>query len=157
VSTRTHRTRRRGQALVEAALVIPLLLLLALGVVGIGRLVQARMALDAITREAVRAAVLSPMPRQGEDDDDAWRDARSAGEARAVTVARGYGLDPEVSLTRDRRFMPGEWVHGQAEVRVNVINLPFQSREYDDNPRGPMVQLTSSHWERIDPYRSRLP
>src|SRR5207249_11812615 len=58
--------RSRGQALVETALVIPMLLLLALGVVGVGRVVQAQLAVSAAAREAARAGALADDSRSEE-------------------------------------------------------------------------------------------
>ena len=46
------RRGERGQALIEVALVIPVLLLLAVGVVGAGRLVHAQMGVAGVVREA---------------------------------------------------------------------------------------------------------
>ena len=48
------RNGERGQALVEAALVIPVLLLVAFGVVMAGRISHAKVAVQAIAREASR-------------------------------------------------------------------------------------------------------
>src|SRR3712207_4368354 len=82
VDRRRPRTWRRpaaqgGQALVETALVLPVLLLLAFGVVGATRLTQARMEVSAVAREAARAAALT----------DGAADATSQGLARGREVA----------------------------------------------------------------------
>jgi hypothetical protein len=144
--------------MVEAALVAPLLVLLVLGAVGIGRLVQARMALDAATREAARAAVLSPMPRVGADDDAAWSTARTNGRSQGEQVAESYGLPGAgISLSRESTFEPGNWVRASGEVDVEAIHLPFMRRFFGEGASSPTVTLRSQHWERIDRYRSRLP
>ena len=49
-----------GQAIVELALVLPVLLLLTMGVLGVGRITQAHMAVRAVAWEAARAAALAP-------------------------------------------------------------------------------------------------
>lgn len=49
---------RRGNAAVEAAFVLPLLLLLLLGVVEVGRLAWARASLDFTVQEAARCAAV---------------------------------------------------------------------------------------------------
>ena len=54
---RKERPVSRGEALLETALVLPLLLLLAFGVVGAGRVTQARLGVSAASREAARATV----------------------------------------------------------------------------------------------------
>ena len=46
------------------ALVVPLLLLLAFGVVGVGRVGQARLGVSAVAREAARAAALADSPAE---------------------------------------------------------------------------------------------
>ena len=57
----TRRNGERGQALVEAALVIPVLLLVAFGVVMAGRISHAKVAVQAIAREASH--------QDGDEDD----------------------------------------------------------------------------------------
>jgi hypothetical protein len=151
------RARRPAQALVEAALILPLLLLLALGGVGIGRLVQARMAIDAVAREAARAAVLSPMPSVRSNGSAEWQAAKQNGEEQGQAVASGYRLDNvTVLLERERDFSPGSWVSAYASVVVPAIHVPFMERMFNGSG-SPMITLSSRHWERIDPYRSRLP
>jgi Flp pilus assembly protein TadG len=59
----TPRRSLSGQALAELAVVVPILLLVALCCVGMGRLIQARMGLSAATREAARATALAPKPK----------------------------------------------------------------------------------------------
>ena len=66
-------------------------LLLAFGAVGVGRVVQAQMALSAVAREAARQAALSPLPPGG-----SAADAKQDGESRGQYVARGYGLNTAV-------------------------------------------------------------
>src|SRR5205823_10613424 len=74
--------REPGQALIETALVVPILLLLALGVVGVGRVLQAQLAVSAVSREAARAAAVA----------DTATAAESQGHSRGDEVAEGYGL-----------------------------------------------------------------
>jgi len=59
-------TRRRGQAAVELALALPLLLLVVFGLLGAGRLTATIVSVSAVAREAARAGRLEqarPMPR----------------------------------------------------------------------------------------------
>jgi hypothetical protein len=150
--------RRHAQALVEAAVVAPLLVLLVLVAIGVGRLVQARMALDAVTREAARAAVLSPMPRVGSNGESAWRAARENGRNQGEAVARGFGWNNvQLDLDADPSFQPGNWVSAEGQVAVETIHLPFMQRVFGEGSGAPVVTLRSQHWERIDPYRSLLP
>ena len=55
----------RGQALVEAAIAIPVLLILVFGVVAVGRVVQAKIAVQAAAREAGRTLAVAPSEHDG--------------------------------------------------------------------------------------------
>lgn len=89
----------RGQATVEAALVLPLVVLLLLGVVQIGLLVRAEVLVTHAAREAVRAAAVDP------DPDAATRAATTASsldaERMKVTVQGrdGPGSRVQVEVT----------------------------------------------------------
>ena len=130
---------RRGQALVETALVVPVLLMLAFGVVAAGRVAYGQMAVGAVAREAARAAALA----------ETSADASSRGIARARAVTASYGLDDGAL---DVRVDPGAFSRGgevRASVRyvVSLQDLPLLSRV--------SVPVASSHGERTDLYRSR--
>lgn len=128
-----------GQALVEAALAIPVLLVLVFGVIAVGRVTEAKIAVQASAREAGRALAAAPSEVQG------VADAVAAAEA----VADGYGLDG-TRLTID--VDPGEFARGStasAEVRysVSLSDLPLIGLIE--------VDVGARHQERIDLYRSR--
>jgi hypothetical protein len=144
-----RRRRQSSQALVEAALVIPLLMLLVFGGVSVGRLVQARMALSAATREAARATALADMPNATRtNDDEARREAIEDGERHGRGVAREYGLNgADFNVTVDR-FEPGGWVTAEGSYRVSMFGRDLF---------GPAVQMHASHVERIDRWRSLSP
>jgi Flp pilus assembly protein TadG len=102
VSAHADRARRQaGQATVEVALVVPLVALLALGVVQVGVLVHDQLLVTAAAREAVRAAAVSS------DDAGARRAAGSVGRLDPgrlrVDVSRGAGesglVEARVSYT----------------------------------------------------------
>src|SRR5690348_4434115 len=83
-----------GQALVELALVIPLLLLLTFGVVAVGRMIQAQMGVSAVVREAARVG--------------ASHLSASDGLERGQVVASGYGLsNGSLALTVGGDFRRG--------------------------------------------------
>jgi Flp pilus assembly protein TadG len=136
-----HREQRgeRGQALVEIALVLPLLLFLAFGVLGIARIAQARMEVSAVAREMARAGAMAGTP------GDALDAALSRGEAVAVADGLTNGtLERSVDLGR---FAPGGEVQAVATYEVSLADLPLL--------RGVRVRVASHHLERIDLYRSR--
>ena len=94
-----ERTRRdRGQATVEVALVLPVVVLLGLAVVQVGVLAYEQLLVTAATREAVRAAAVSTV------ESDARRAAETTGHldpARltvSVTRASGEGAVVRVDV-----------------------------------------------------------
>ena len=131
--------RQRGQALVETALVIPMLLVLAFGVIGVGRVTQAQMGVSAVAREAARAAALA--------DDPAG--AALAGFARGQEVATGYSLtNGSLRLTIDPGTMArGASVGATARYEVELGDLPLLGWT--------RISVSSTHLERTDLYRSR--
>ncbi len=139
VPRRLLRSAQGGQALVETALVIPLLLSLALGVVGVGRVVQAQMGVSAVAREAARSAALANSPRAAAD----------AGLVRGRDVAAGYGL---TNGSLELQVEPGALARGglvraTARYEVALGDLPLMGWL--------RVPLSSSQAEPVDPYRSR--
>lgn len=128
-----------GQALLEAALVLPVLLVLAFGVVAAGRVVKARVAVDAAAREAGRALAAAPAAADGVEE----------ARRRAITVADGHGLDPaRFTVTVDAGdFERGGTVQAEARYRVSLADLPLLGWAE--------VTVSSTHRERVELYRSR--
>ena len=131
----------RGQALVETALVLPLLLLLAFGVVGVGRVVQAQMGVSAVARESARVAALANDPAE----------AVAVGLARAREVATGYRLtNGSLQVVVDPGSMArGSQVRAAVRYEVELGDLPLLGWA--------RVSVASDHLERTDLYRSRWP
>lgn len=138
---RTWDASQSGQALVEVALVLPVLLLLALGVVGVGRVVEASMGVTAVAREAARAAALA----------NSREAAMNRGIVRGQEVAAGYGLAAAaLDLTvNPGSFQRGETVHAATRYTLSLADLPLVGWV--------QITLSSQHQERTDPYRSRWP
>jgi len=128
-----------GQALVEAALAIPVLLVLVFGVVAVGRVTEAKIAVQAAARESSRTLSVAPSEEQG------IADALTAGE----NVATGYGLDgSRLTIEVDSgSFSRGGTVTSEVRYMVSLSDLPLLS--FID------VDVGASHSERIDFYRSR--
>ncbi len=131
--------RHHGQALIETALVIPMLLVLAFGVVGVGRVTQAQLAVSAAAREAARVGALS---------DDAAQ-AKEQGRSQGEKVAQGYGLTGDsFTITVDAgSFERGGKVRAEARYEVALDDLPLLGWA--------RLPVASEHVERIDLYRSR--
>ena len=139
VRLRRRRPKECGQALVETALVIPMLLLLAFGVVGVGRLTQAQMGVSAVTREAARAGALASTRAE----------ALAHGTARGYAVAGGYGLSNgsfQLSVEPEG-FARGGRIRAAARYVVALDGLPLLGWVH--------FMVRSHHSERIDLYRSR--
>jgi Flp pilus assembly protein TadG len=77
-----HRRRERGQATVEAALVLPLITLLLLAVVQIGLLMRTELLVTHAAREAVRAAAVDADPQAA----TRAAESSSALDAKRMTV-----------------------------------------------------------------------
>jgi len=127
-----------GQALVELALVIPILLLLAFGVVAAGRVTQAQMGVSAVAREAARAAALASDSSQAAVD----------GMARGREVATGYSLgNGSLQLAVNAGgFSRGGTVQVSAHYTVSLADLPLLGWAH--------ITVGSTQLERVDLYRS---
>ena len=128
-----------GQALLEAAIAIPVLLIMVFGVVAAGRMTEAKLAVQASAREASRTLALAPSEQQG------MADALVAGHS----VAAGYGLaDQRLTVAVDANgFLRGGSVTAQVGYSVPLSDLPLLSFFN--------VEVSSTHSERVDIYRSR--
>ena len=128
-----------GSAMVEVALVLPLLLVLAFGVVMVGRVTHAQVAVQSVAREAARTVAVAPSAPVG----------LASAEARAVAVAQGHGLAVDrLGVEIDPGgFERGGTVLTEATYEVQLGDLPLLGVVG--------VTVSSSHAERIDQYRSR--
>ncbi|HLG72494.1 MAG TPA: TadE/TadG family type IV pilus assembly protein [Chloroflexota bacterium] len=131
----------RGSALVETAIVMPVLLVLVFGLVGIGRIIQADLGVIAVAREAARSAAQA----------NTASEAGNRGLQRGKDVAGGYQLaNGSLQLTVDAgSFQRGGQVTAEASYEVGLTDLPLM--------QWTSVKLSSRHVEDIDPYRSRWP
>ena len=137
----SHRVQS-AQALVEAALTLPIVLSLVFGTLALSRIVQAQTAVVAVAHEAARAGALASTP-----DEAVTRMRR-----RVDLVAPGFGLDPRVvtldwdvsTFGRDRGSLT-------ATVRyvVDLSDLPLAGWV-------PAPAVRAEHVEWLDPFRSGL-
>lgn len=136
---RLQRRGEHGQALAELVIVVPVLFLVMVLMIGIGRIDSAQGDVSSAARAGVQAAVVQA------DPNDAQLQATSAADA---TLA-GTGLtcqSPEVT-TDVSNFQPGGWV--SVTVRcvtsladVSVPGLPGSKT------------LSATSFAHIDPYRA---
>ena len=138
-----QRAGERGQALVELAIVAPVLLLFVLGIVLFGRVLEAKAGIAAAAREAARVYAESPAEGPG----------LTLAVQRAQDVARGYHLVPggfQVSVDGGG-FVRGDEVTVQTSYAVPVFDLPLAGPVVG----GPYVTVRYTHREMIELYRSR--
>ena len=122
-------------------MVIPLLLLLAFGAIGVGRLTQAQMGVSAVAREAARAGALA----------NSTAEALARGTARGQEVASGYQLsNGSLRVTVESGgFARGDQVRAAVRYEMVLTDLPLLGWV--------RIPVASDHVERIDLYRSRWP
>lgn len=117
---RRIRTDLRGQATVEMAVILPILLMLMLGVVDVARMANAYLTVQHAAREAVRTG--STGATDAEVTQRA-RDSMTALEPERTTItvtpsgARSSGGDITVSITYRYRFLVAL---GYAGAELNV-------------------------------------
>jgi len=135
-------TAQSAQALVEAAVALPLVLSLLFGTLALSRVIQAQTAVVALAHEAARAGAQASRP------DDAVDRMRR----RVDLVAPGFGLDPRaVVLDWDVSNFAGDRGRVQATVRysVHLGDLPLAGWI-------PVPDVRAEHVEWVDPFRSGL-
>ena len=129
-----------AQALVECALILPLVLAVLFGTVALSRVIQAQTAVVAVAHEAARAGSL------GASNADAAQRMRQ----RAALVAPGLGLDPQaLELEYDvSRFAldPGQV--------VAVVRYPVDLRDVPLAGWVPPPVVRAEHVEWVDPFRA---
>lgn len=128
-----------GGALIETALVIPVLLVLLAGIVMTGRVAHAQIAVQSVAREAARTLAVAPSASEG----------LASAQQRALAAAHGHGLAVErLALSIDAgAFDRGGVVQAEATYPVTLGDLPLLGALE--------VTVSSRHQARVDLYRSR--
>jgi Flp pilus assembly protein TadG len=132
--------RSRGQALLELALTLPLLLIVGLGAAQFVRLAISRTGLDAATSAAAAAAARAPNSTA----------AVSAAGAAFSGVAAGYGIGSPTLSVDLGGFQRGGTVTatGQASLSLGLSQVPALALSW---------LLTSTATARVEDWRSRGP
>ena len=107
---RRFRRDRRGQALVEFALVVPILLLLVLGIIDFGRAWNLHQTITDAAREGARQAVISNAVTQ------------DSAVAIVAGVIRASGFDPGLATVG----FPDGFKTGRGEVTTVTIDMPYR-------------------------------
>jgi hypothetical protein len=129
-----------AQAMVEAALALPVVLALLFGTLAVSRLVQAQTGLVSVAHEAARAGSLGSSPS----------DAIDRIQRRVDLVAPGMGFDPHsLRLSWDVSSFAAErgYVRVTVEYRVDFGDLPLTGWI-------PAPVVRAEHVEWVDPFRS---
>lgn len=136
------RTRKlhsgQGSAAVELVLLTPLLVVMMLLAVAMGRLVQSRLQADSAARQAARAASLAPDPATAAADATAT--ARAALASQNITCS-GMSVTTDTSA-----FRPGGQVSVQVSCTVSLSGLALLHLPGSQT-------LTSRFTSPIDLYR----
>jgi Nuclease-related domain/TadE-like protein len=132
--------RHTAQAMVEMALLLPLVLVMIFTTLSISRIVQAETSVISVAHEAARAGALA------QNSSEAVMRMRQ----RAAVVADGLGLNPDQLRVRwDLTHFaddPGE-VQATASYRVDLSDLPVVGGVITPT-------VTAEHVEWVDPFRS---
>ncbi len=108
------REDRRGQALVEMAIVLPILLLVLMGIIDFGRIYHGSLTVTAAAREAARQAAL------GANDDEIRQTA-----VAAATSLPAAALEVEISPTPGNRY-PGTAITVEVSCRMPILTPIMQ-------------------------------
>ena len=129
--------REPGNAIVEMALLAPIVGLLLAGLGATAMAVQAQLGLVAVAEEAVLAATYAPGPQQ----------AVSLGQARGQQVGQGYALrNGSLTVTIDPSgFGPGGLVRATAHYQLSASQVPLLGLAHLD--------LEQRHAEPVPRYR----
>jgi Flp pilus assembly protein TadG len=130
--------RGSGSAIVEMALLAPILGLLLAGLGAVGIVVQAQLGLVAVAEEAALAATYAPNAAQ----------AMSLGQTRGRQVGQGYALrnGSLVVSVDSTAFAPGGIVRATAHYQLSANQVPLLGLAHLD--------LEQRHAEPVPRYRS---
>jgi hypothetical protein len=134
-------TRARGQALLETAIVLPVMVVLMLGFLAILIRIEAQVELETATSLAAAAAVSAPAnsPLSAADAEDTWR-----GTLHQYVYLRPGTLSPSC----------GEYQPGQTVVCAGTATLDYGQTPMGLIVPGPPIQLSATATARGSPYRS---
>lgn len=129
----------RGQALLELSVCAPVVMLLTLGTVAGGQVIDARAGLDAATNAAAAAAARAPDPAS----------AQSAAHARFQSMIAGYPLTSTRLSVASGEFGRGDQVVAIATgvVDVSWASLVFAQRLTMSSRAAVQLERWRSHRE----------
>ncbi|MGH2464172.1 MAG: TadE/TadG family type IV pilus assembly protein, partial [Candidatus Limnocylindrales bacterium] len=105
--TPRRRTRSRGQALVEFAVVLPVFLLILSGVLDFGFLLYSRMTAINAIKEVAQCATTGPCTVDGSGNPTTW--TLMKGQATNIGTADGLNVAPVFSCQQPSTSSPITW------------------------------------------------
>jgi len=129
---------RRGQALVELAVCMPVILLLGFGVVAVTQVTDANAGLHAATEAAVAAAARAPD----------YTSAQSIARQRFLDVVAAYPVKTPALTLDDSAFARGSRITATATA---FVDLGWEAMAIVPG----RVDLTATATARVDPWRTR--
>jgi Flp pilus assembly protein TadG len=136
---RSRSTDERGGATVELVLLTPLLIVVLLFVVALGRLASARLEVDSAAAQAARAASLAR--------DPATATALARSLAAASLAGHQLTCAPLAVSTDTAAFAPGGWVAVQVTCTASLAGLSLLALPGAET-------ITSRFVEPLDVYRA---
>jgi len=133
LSTGSHRQRGRGQALVEFALVFPILIIIILGTVDLGRAVYAYNTVGNAARSGVRVAIVSQTAasiRNAAKAQAVLLDLQDSDIAVTYGCASPYSIDCVASVTVTYKYLPITPVISQIFSTITLSSTTHQPIEH---------------------------
>jgi Flp pilus assembly protein TadG len=115
-----YRKNQKGAALVEFALVLPLLLLLLLGIIEFSLLLYDKAVITNASREGARAGIVYTMLRPDPNDSSTYADRVNTLTGEIIQVATDYCQDYLITF-------PG----GDSSPAVNLLTSPCEAADDD--------------------------
>lgn len=145
---RTKIKDQRGQALVEMALALPILLLMVFGIIEFGRVYTAQLEINSIARQGARTAAVSPAAQDGAVANSMMDLLLGTSESRAVVSGAvtvpstsSTGANIITSISRDNSLPPNV---------VSTVTMPVKIyTPIISNIAGDPVMLNASVTMRI--------
>jgi Flp pilus assembly protein TadG len=135
---RSRGRARRGQALVELALVAPFLLVLLLGSAQVGAIAYSQISIDTASREGARAGIIAPNESLGWDSTGTVGAQHQCGGSDYVDNPVCAGV-----LSSNGLLNANSFTSGQATVTITVLGAVGQN-QLSDVERGPNARLMAS-------------
>lgn len=141
---KSENEKEAGQAMIELALVLPLFIILAAGVLYFGKVLYAYIAADMASYDCVRTAAEALHPGNGQ----------AQGRTAAIDTLRGFymsGVTPRVRVDAPNGWKRGREVRCRVDYGISLAGMPLIGML--DTPQE--IHIQSDTKLRIEQYKSR--